>query len=426
MAAPAGMPFLRRGAKSKGFANELEAWLKWSPLSCFSPFCSAPRGDALDAESQSELGVYRAERPVDEVDGCSPATYATASTRFSFCDADDLPEDEDEDGDESYDDFLHDGAAEDEGVTPGGRRALRLDMDCRQVPHPDKAHYGGEDGVFVCPHSSAAGVADGVGEWGSKFGVNPCFFARELMEGCRMAAEGSHVKRWWALGNQSASEHAEEVMAAGYQYATSFGAATVCVMVFDPSCSQVGVASLGDSGMRLLRRSPWTGRMYIAGRTQEQQHGFNRPFQLSRLPRPQDFPRLVALGLTRLVRSAERRMLLHQDGPEDAGKYIFPVEEGDVIVMGSDGLFDNLSDYEICRHVDGVMPSLPWRWEGRRPRVARGLGERVAQLLSQAAAARSKESEGTTPWTLYTRQHGIHYPGGKLDDVTVVAACVTR
>lgn len=58
-------------------------------------------------------------------------------------------------------------------------------------------------------------------------------------------------------------------------------------------------------------------------RSVEQQHYFNTPFQLS-LPPP-----------------GQRQEVL-SDTPDTASSDNFPVEDGDVILVATDGLFDNL------------------------------------------------------------------------------------
>jgi protein phosphatase PTC7 len=43
----------------------------------------------------------------------------------------------------------------------------------KNIPHPSKAHYGGEDAYFVSGLGAGAmGIADGVGGW-QESGVNP-------------------------------------------------------------------------------------------------------------------------------------------------------------------------------------------------------------------------------------------------------------
>ncbi|VEN63400.1 unnamed protein product [Callosobruchus maculatus] len=61
----------------------------------------------------------------------------------------------------------------------------------------------------------------------------------------------------------------------------------------------------------------------IVRRSEEQQHYFNTPFQLS-LPPP----------------GARREVL--SDRPDSAAQDNIPVEDGDVILVATDGVFDNL------------------------------------------------------------------------------------
>lgn len=81
-------------------------------------------------------------------------------------------------------------------------------------------------------------------------------------------------------------------------------------------CKQV--ANLGDCGVKLLRG----GR--VVGATAVQEHAFNMPYQIAD---PDSFP--------------------ETDMAADAQLYSFPVQPGDVIVMASDGLWDNLWDEQV-------------------------------------------------------------------------------
>ena len=60
-------------------------------------------------------------------------------------------------------------------------------------------------------------------------------------------------------------------------------------------------------------------------RSHEQQHYFNTPFQLSLPP-------------------TELQSQVLADRPESADQYEFSVEDGDVILLATDGLFDNVPD----------------------------------------------------------------------------------
>lgn len=95
------------------------------------------------------------------------------------------------------------------------------------------------------------------------------------------------------------------------------GSSTACVVLLNKENSTLYTANIGDSGFMVVRR----GR--VIHRSEEQQHYFNTPFQLS-LPPP---------GYQQDVLS---------DRPDAAITDNFPVEDGDVILVATDGVFDNL------------------------------------------------------------------------------------
>ena len=67
-------------------------------------------------------------------------------------------------------------------------------------------------------------------------------------------------------------------------------------------------------------------------RSHEQQHYFNTPFQLS-LP-----PSNMAADVL-------------SDAPESADQYEFSVEDGDVIMLATDGVFDNIPDSILVEEI---------------------------------------------------------------------------
>ena len=163
------------------------------------------------------------------------------------------------------------------------------------------------------------------------------------------------------------------------------------VAVLQPEGS-LKVANLGDSGVRIIRG----GAVVFA--TEPLQHEFNCPFQLGH----------------------ER-----EDSPSDAGMYSVRVEEGDTVVLGSDGLFDNLFDRDIGAVV-GVFA-------GSSIRAA----QHTATALATLASKHANDEDYASPFTMEALEQGLDLPwwrkiagqklrGGKLDDITVVVAHVVR
>jgi len=307
--------------------------------------------------------------------------------------------------------------AEERGDIGTAKLSLQLLASAFQIPHPEKVGHGGEDSFFIAESGAAMGVADGVSEWGWRFDMNPRVFSDELMAGAQTAAEqGLRAER-----TASAEERAASAMSFGHASVKAFGSATALVLVLNSQSAEAGVANLGDSGLRQFRRSS-AQRMEVVGQTKEQLHEFNRPFQLSRVPRPEDFPRLLAEGKKTLVQVVKRCKPYTPDMPSDADLYTFKVEAGDLFVLGSDGLFDNLHDAELCEIINDGMVSASNGEEAQPPAAPQDLAKRLAE----AASRKSVDRTSTTPFSQSATAAGFDYAGGIQDDITVVVAQVVR
>jgi protein phosphatase PTC7 len=109
------------------------------------------------------------------------------------------------------------------------------------------------------------------------------------------------------------------------------GSSTACVLILNRETSTVYTANIGDSGFIVVRKGE------IVHKSEEQQHYFNTPFQLS-LPPPGNQNRVLS------------------DSPESADRNSFPVEDGDVILVATDGVFDNVPKkllLETLKEIEG-------------------------------------------------------------------------
>jgi len=300
---------------------------------------------------------------------------------------------------------------------------LRLVAGACQIPHPNKADTGGEDSYFISEDGSAVGVADGVGEW-EKLGISTRPLADELMNGAKLAA-GHFV-------NAAAGERAYLSLRQGFSTVSCFGACTANVAALDARGQHIGVANVGDSGLRQIRKvsGPGGSGSMVVNCSRDQQHFFNCPFQLTRRPHECDYPLLLAQGKSRLVETLRSNIKMIEDTPEDADIYTFPLEEGDVLILGSDGLFDNLHDTEICDFINlAITPMEARQVYAEGAGTLRGPGSStdpgaLATTLAHAAFGRALDADATTPFSICARSNGIPHSGGKLDDITVVCAWV--
>jgi len=167
------------------------------------------------------------------------------------------------------------------------------------------------------------------------------------------------------------------------------------VLAISADGTTAGVANLGDSGFIHFRRSSW-GAMEIAERSREQEHSFNCPYQFCRVP------------------EELARRLVYRDTAANCSEYELALQPGDLLLMYTDGLSDNLNGYEITNIINTAL-------EASGGEVA---AQSLAETVALAAHERSLDPAADTPFFRAARRHRQHMPGGKADDITVVAAWV--
>merc|ERR1711920_246981 len=87
------------------------------------------------------------------------------------------------------------------------------------------------------------------------------------------------------------------------------------------------------------------------------------------------------------------------------------VKRGDVVVLGTDGLLDNVYQKDITE--------IAWTLfkKGESPRE-------VAKALTIKARVDSHNETWNSPFAAGAAEAGLFFPGGKPDDITVVVAYV--
>uniref|UniRef100_A0A8R7TSA2 Protein phosphatase n=1 Tax=Triticum urartu TaxID=4572 RepID=A0A8R7TSA2_TRIUA len=178
-----------------------------------------------------------------------------------------------------------------------------LSIGTHVIPHPRKVETGGEDAFFVGGDGCGVfAIADGVSGWAEK-NVNPALFSRELM-----ANSSTFIK------DEEVSQDPQILLMKAHAATSSIGSATVIVAMLEKT-GTLKIASVGDCGLKVIRK----GQVMFS--TCPQEHYFDCPYQLSS----------EAIGQT----------------SQDALVCTVNLMEGDMIVSGSDGFFDNIFDQEI-------------------------------------------------------------------------------
>ncbi|KAJ2902558.1 hypothetical protein MKZ38_000388 [Zalerion maritima] len=154
------------------------------------------------------------------------------------------------------------------------------------------------------------------------------------------------------------------------------------------------VTNLGDSQILVVRPSSEE----VVYKSKEQWHWFDCPRQLG--TNSPDTP------------------------TENAVLDFVDIEEGDLVLAMSDGVTDNLWEHEI---VENVLLSMR-RWENGEAQVsgleggATGAMQFVAEQLMTAAKVIALDPFAESPFMEHAIEEGLPSHGGKLDDISVVAA----
>jgi len=254
-------------------------------------------------------------------------------------------------------------------------------------PHTDKIAKGGEDAALASPTLLA--VADGVGGW-AEVGVDPSEFSNRLMRFVQQKAKSLAENLFAstrnvaaATLNRSTGVVVEPMQLLEYAYGEISkdenleGSSTACIVVIQNQ--ELKSANLGDSGFMVVR----DGKRIF--HSTEQIHSFNFPYQLGCHKRPAETPR---------------------DAREDK----FAVKSGDVVVVGTDGLFDNLFPDEIIETL-----------QAHSTLDAQQLAERLARRARDKSLHRLCE----TPFSREANRWGMRYSGGKPDDISVLVAHIS-
>lgn len=298
---------------------------------------------------------------------------------------------------------------------PDLKRNVDLTLTASAFSRP-KDGTDGEDSHFLA--APALGVADGVGGLQPVLGYTSKAFADELMEGCKEAVQALTASD--ALGPQGTpSATAEMILVEGFGKVLKNGASTAVITYMDRRTSRLGIACLGDSGVMVVRKPTNRGhedrlgasRSTVVFKSPPQQHDFNYPYQLCRLPQE------LAKMLTR-----------NPDQPTDCVCFDVEVEEGDMVLVYSDGVDDNLYDQEILDICDRALSPYAVHVLGLPPQAATSPSV-IARAVGSAAYARSQDEKARTPFAEEARKAGWPLAwsiGGKEDDITCIAAWVTH
>lgn len=298
----------------------------------------------------------------------------------------------------------------------------------------------GDDAWFIAKqtHADFLGVADGVGGW-HEFGIDPSKFSFNLMKTCKRLVEQdtSANKTITSKTPIELLEQSYQTLVEDKNNAYLIGSSTACILLFHHDTNFLHACNLGDSGFVVVRANR------IIHRSQEQQHYFNSPYQIAILPPPKSAAGIAsaaakstpsnaanvssstsstlnstsATSSTTNQREQEERSddeTLICDSPDAASSSSLELKEGDFIVMGTDGLWDNLNESHLLVEISNIKSYLIDDLQ------------KAANNIARKAIELALDPDYISPFAKAARKYGINISGGKPDDITVILARVSK
>lgn len=247
--------------------------------------------------------------------------------------------------------------------------AVRVEVGAATLAHPAKSKNEDAHVVSFIGKYLFAGVFDGVGGWASH-GIDPSLYSRELSRLVHMALrtqleDGEKIDLAKGLEKAAASN-------------AQIGSCTACMVLVYPPSSEVTCLNLGDSAVWHIRPANDVPPK-VLHRSAVQQYRFNMPYQLG---------------------------TMSSDSVADADMSTYTISPGEYLIIGSDGLFDNLFDGDVLAMIGDP------KWGTTADELAHHLVQRARRL--------SLDETRRSPFSVEAAKHGLRFEGGKVDDTTVV------
>lgn len=241
--------------------------------------------------------------------------------------------------------------------------SLKMVCGSFYLPKENELRPQGEDAHFICAQENTIGVADGVGGWANK-GIDSGIYARELMMNSVMAVHNQHR-------TSSGTINPRKVLDGAFSNTKNIqGSSTACVLTLNKDV--LHSANVGDSGFMLFRNKKFLFK------SSTQQHKFNCPFQLGNAAR--------------------------SDRPSSAREMKVRVIPGDLIVLGTDGLLDNM----FGREIEQVLEEKTGEEEGDVDL------EMLAGVIAELALYNSFDRFRDSPFSVAAKKAGFRHEGGKM------------
>lgn len=161
------------------------------------------------------------------------------------------------------------------------------------------------------------------------------------------------------------------------------------MLLFNHETKKLHATYVGDSLYMILRYNEKNNQFEILHKSFEQQHKFNQPYQVG----------------------------TNGDNPSLAVVESHDVQDKDLVIVASDGLWDNIYDDTIMKIINEDFIKEKGEIENC---------DKLATTLANLAEKYSLDVSYESPFAKRARARGIEYYGGKEDDITVVVTQINK
>ncbi|XP_059442090.1 probable protein phosphatase 2C 55 [Corylus avellana] len=237
--------------------------------------------------------------------------------------------------------------------------SLKMVCGAFYIPKDDPLNPRGDDAYFVSKEKQAIGVADGVGSWAAARGVDAGEYARELMINASAAVHQQ----------PDGVADVKSVLNKAFLNTNAKGSSTACIGMLGND-NILRFVNVGHCGFMIFRANT------VAYQSPIQQHSFN------------------SKGCDRPYSGVETSVA---------------VVAGDIVVLGTDGLSDNVNPADIedvlnRETLEGVNPM------------------ELALSIANLAWSNSLDRTRDRPFATATLSVGPRHVERRIDDITVVVA----
>jgi len=254
-----------------------------------------------------------------------------------------------------------------------------FDVGVWMKPRDSKQSYGGDDTYFISKSGKVFGIFDGVG---SSFNARQYSYA--LMSGCKNAAENEGIVdplKILEYGYESAKVDGGED-----------GSSTAIIISIDKRFHLLAI-NLGDCKFIVLRP---TNKIHPRQKLNQ--------FSIVEESRELYDPRVTYCAPVPCPLQLNNYVMYETDKPSDGETYEFSLIPDDIIIMASDGFFDNLFEKDIITLINKIFTKS---------------SQTIAKKLVEAAYKKSISKKPTPFSNSLGKKLGLP-AGGKQDDITVI------